>query len=531
MSLPTLTTPDGKPLGDSVLLAVYAPFGTDETLSTFPDNKTLTVETHPLLSALKQVASSGVNVVAMVDRVDDFTWLVEIPAGTSEVKVISRWKQDMSSAHNLAGFLTHAQQLYPRATLVLAVEGHGAGYLPEIDRRQLTSVRVTDGGKFEWHFSNTDSAPVLPGGYPVLPGGYPVLPGGYPVLPVNHMPMSTWGIGKALALAAREMRARPAVIHFNNCFNMSVELLHTVAPYADYATGYANYNFFTSGAAYPAVFKRLQAQGKATAKELATWFAEENHAQLLLKKNHPTVAGVVDLSRMEGIAAGVDKLSDALLTSLQTATAAQRPAVINMIQASIEKAQQYDSEPGWELETPDQLTDLYSLAAMLASGAAGYPAIQTAAHELGKLLAGIKQYGDNDVPWLDDTGKIRWDFSAETLAMNIFLPDPLRTGQWDWRSPYYVEVNPEKSPPPIQPGVIDFVKETNWVDFLIEYHKDVPFRSLHVGAIPRLPVFNADYKPPRGDDGDTCGTPRKPWPLGMIARRLLEWVSRHGDRA
>ena len=78
MSLPILTTPEGKPLGDSVLLAVYAPFGSDDTLSQFPDNQTLTAATHPLVTALKQVALAGTHVVALVDRVDDFTWLVEI---------------------------------------------------------------------------------------------------------------------------------------------------------------------------------------------------------------------------------------------------------------------------------------------------------------------------------------------------------------------------------------------------------------------------------------------------------------------
>jgi hypothetical protein len=528
MSLPTLTTPDGRPTGDSVLLAVYAPFGLDETLSSFPDEQTQSVAAHPLLTALKQVALAGTHVVALVDRVDDYTWLVEIEAGSSVVTATSRWKQDMSSPRNLAGFLTYAHQRHPKATLVLALEGHGAGYLPEIDRRQQTPSRVTDSGKFEWHFSDTDAAPVLPGGFPVLPGGFPVLPGGFPVLPTNYMPMSTWGIGRALTLAREQGVPRPAVIHFNNCFNMSVEVLHTVAPHADYATGYCNYNFFTSGAAYPAVFQQLKDRGHATARELAAWFAEQNHAQLLLKKHHPTVAGMVELARMEGIAAGVDRLSDAMLSALQTALPVDRPKVIDTIRNAIQKAQQYDSEPGWELETPDQLTDLYSLAAALSDGAQDYPAIQQASLELGKLLSGIKQYGDNDTPWLDQTDTIRWDFSAPTLAMNIFLPDPLRTGQWDWRSPYYVEVNPEKSPPPIQPGVIDFVKETNWVDFLIEYHKDVPFLSLHVGLIPRLPIFNIRAEDQGGDGG--CGTPRKPWPFGPIARRLLTLIARHGDR-
>jgi hypothetical protein len=519
---------------EGVVLAVYAPFGGDEVLSAFPDGATLTVQSHPLLTALKAVAAAGTHVVALVDRVEDNSWLIEIPAGQPDaMHVLSRWKHDMTSERTLAGLIAQAHESFPRAALVLSIEGHGAGYLPDVDRRQLTWSKVTDGGNFEWHFSDKDSAPVGSDGSPILPGGYPGLPGGYPGLPVSAGYMSTHQLGQALRMALDLGAPRPAVIHFNNCFNMSVEVLHTVAPYATYATGYCNYNFFTSGASYPAVFTRLLAAGSATAQQLATWFAEENHNALTTRPRHPTVGGVVALSRMAGIADGVDRLSDALLKALQSASAIERPAVIAMIRQAILDAQQYDSEPGWDLEAPDQLTDLCSLAAMLQKGAVGYPAIQSEAANLVKLLLGIKAYGDNDVPWLDDTHLIRWDFRAETLAMNIFLPDPLRDGLWDWRSTYYVDVNPNQDPP-LQRGVIDFLKDTTWVDFLVEYHKDVPFKAFHVGSIPRLPGFNpkAEPVPPRppGGGDDNCGTPRRPWPLGAIARRILAWIAQHGDR-
>ena len=35
--------------------------------------------------------------------------------------------------NTLAGFLRHTQRVGPGTALVLALEGHGAGYLPEID--------------------------------------------------------------------------------------------------------------------------------------------------------------------------------------------------------------------------------------------------------------------------------------------------------------------------------------------------------------------------------------------------------------
>ena len=539
MRLPTLIADSGKPLGEGLLLAVHAPFGTDETLSGFPDGLTLQVEQHPLVQSLLQVAGAGVHVVALIDRVGDDTWLLDIPGGQpAAMKLVSRWKQDMSSPRNLAGFLEEAHRRYPAAPLVLALEGHGAGYLPEIDRRQLTPSNVTEGGKFEWQYSDKEAAPILPAGFPILPAGFPILP-------VNHMPMSTYGLGLALKLARDKGVPMASVIHFDNCFNMSVEVLHTVAPYADYATGYNNYNFFTSGASYPKVFQNLQAAGSATAGQLALWFADEQHAHLQALVGHPIVAGVVQLSRMEGISQGIDGLSDALLDAMRNAPAGDRPAVLDLIQKAIELAQQYDSEPGWDLETPDQLTDICSFADRLSQLAGHLPAVQARAADLVKLLGGIKRHGDKAVPWLDDSGRIVWDFTERTLAMNIFLPDPVRTGQWDWRSTYYVDVNPDPSKPLVQPGVIEFLKVTNWVEFLVEYHKEVPFKAFHVGSIPLLPPTRPQggYTGGKGGTGGTGGTgsklgvrtvpppaQRPRWPLGNLGQRMADWLKRsRGD--
>jgi hypothetical protein len=529
--MPSTEAIDSRLAPKSTVFAVYAPFGGDEVLSSFPDGNTLTAVNHPLVTALKEVASAGVHVVAIVDRVEDSSWLIEIPAGQPQaIQLITRWKLDMCSERTLAGLMSHAASRFPRCSIVLSIEGHGAGYLPDLDKRQLTWKNVTEDGKFEWHFGDQDCAPVNPDGSPVLPMGFPGLPMGFPGLPVNRGFMSTRQLGQALAMAQKEGAPRPAVIHFNNCFNMSVEVLDTVAPYADWAVGYCNYNFFTSGSSYPKVFQRLLAAGSATAQQLAMWLAEENHNALLARPRHPTVAGAVQLSRMEGIREGVDRLSDALIKAMQSALPADRPKVVAMIQKAIFDAQQYDSQVGWELEAPDQLTDLCSFAAMLQKGAVGHPEIQSAAASLVKLLSGIKAYGDNDIPWLDETNKIRWDFRSTSLAMNIFLPDPLREGLWDWRSTYYVDVNPDTK---VQRGVIEFLTNTTWVDFLVEYHKDVPFRAFHVGSIPPLPSFNPraekPTEPPR-EDPDCGPTPRKPWPLGLIARKLLDWVARHGDR-
>ncbi|WP_298828532.1 clostripain-related cysteine peptidase [uncultured Piscinibacter sp.] len=490
---------------DSVLFAVYAPFGTDETLSTYPDGGSRDLAQHPLYQGLLKVAAQGIHVAALIDRAQDDTYLVEIEAGKpAEVKVSSRWKQDMAAPANLAGFLRHAHQSRPGAAIVLALEGHGAGYLPEIDRRQLSVATLTRRGAFEWRISADAGAPILPAGSPLLPAGSPLLPAGSPLLPAgspllpsNHMPMSTWGLGSALKAALDAGVPKLSVIHFDNCFNMAAEVLHTVAPYADYAAGYPNYNFFTAGEGYAGVFAKLARQGTASAQELAHGFAEANRQILEGKGNHPTLGCVVRLARMHTIAECVDDLADALLAALRGATdPLARQAVVQRIRSAIVLAQQFDTDASFRLETPDQLTDLFSLAnALLGFDFRPHP-VHPAARALRDALQGIKAYGSNDQPWVAAGSSIFWNFSSPYLAMNIFLPDPLLRGLWDWRSPFYLDVNPDPTLPPVQPHIIDFVKVTDWVDFLIEYHKDSQqWVRLLPAAIPEYPVFNAGFDP------------------------------------
>lgn len=497
MTYPTLTTDDGRETR-SVTLAVFAPFGTDETLSTYPEGASQDLTQHPLFENLLKVAEQGMHVLALIDRAGHDTLLVRIPAGQpGAVTVESRWKQDMSAPNTLAGLLHEAWLWQPDSAIVLTLEGHGAGYLPEIDRRKLSVTNITDHGKVVWKIGVTDESPtlplgspILPLGSPILPLGSPILPLGSPILPMNHMPISTWGMGRALQTAGVP---KLAVIHFNNCFNMSAELLHTIAPYADFAAGYPNYNFFTAGAAYPTLFARLNAAGGASSAQLARWFAEGNRDVLAAKGNHPTTGCAVHLAAMHDVTEKLDDLADALLSALRIAPNASD--VRNEIQQAIIRAQQYDTEAGLPLETPDELTDLCSFAqALTAVNLPAHYNIAALAQGLVNALNGVKVYGENDHPWIDPS--VRWNFSETTLAMNIFLPDPLLRGLWDWRSPYYLDVNPDPAKPAVQPAIIDFLQVTDWVDFLIEYHKDTPFLGLLPAAIPEFPVFNARFEPP-----------------------------------
>jgi hypothetical protein len=511
--LPTITRErkNGHPsnsTADSITLAVYAPFGTDNGLSTYPDGASLDLIQHPLVQNLATVAGYGIHVVALIDRFGRDTHLVDIRAGRADaIHISTRWKLDMASPSTLSGFLKHAHQSHLASEIVLALEGHGAGFLPDLDRSKFTTDAITGGGKYEWRISAGGSTP-LPIGSSVLPMGSPVLPIGSPVLPTNHAPMSTCGLGAALKDAMDAGVPKPAVIHFNNCFNMSVELLHTVMPYAEYATGYPSYNFFTAGAAYPMVFDKLAQRGSASSGEVAKWLADANHAVLAVKGNHPTAGGVIRLAKMQEVVERIDDLADALLAVLRNA-ANFKSVAESKIKPAIMKAQRYDATRDFDFETPDELTDIRSFAQALLDQDFDPPFdVHTPARALLTATEGIKVYGDPPGhPWMEPAAT--WDFSGD-LALNIFLPDPLRKGWWDWRSPFYLDVNPDPNRPRLQPNVIDFVKATDWVDFIIEYHRDLEFKGLLPASIPEFPVFNPKSEPrpwgkPANDhEGDDC---------------------------
>ena len=612
-------------------LAVYAPFGSDAVLSGYPEGSTRSLAQHPLMRHLASIARSGTAVVALIDRLDDDTRLVRFSAGNPEPTLTSLGKLDMLAPQTLSTLLREANAFVPGNACVLTMEGHGAGYLPDLDLQLLAAAAapasagatsqalradanpVLPGGSPTSRRSNpilpggsptsaagnpvlpggsptsrdpvlpggsptshdpvlpggsptshdpvlpggsptshdpvlpggsptshdpvlpggsptshdpvlpggsptshdpvlpggspTSRDPVLPGGSPtsgsgspVLPGGSPTsgvgnatLPGGSPTSPTAHAAMATAAIGEGLRAAQAAGVPRIAVIHFNNCFNMSVEVLHTVAPYAGFATGYCNYNFFTAGQAYPAVFERLATAGSATSEQLARWFAAENHEVLKAAGHEPTVAGTVELARMQHIAEQVDLLADELLAALRNATPADRPGVVDQIKQAIVGAQKYDTNGDFVFGAPDELTDLDSLAYELMQVRFAHAKVHAAAGALRDALSGIKQYGDETTAWMAP-GDL-WNFSSKYLAMNIFLPDPLREGLWDWRSQYYLDVNPDPNKPRVQRRIIDFVKVTDWVDFLREYHRDTPFVAVLPAQLPHTPVLHSTFDP------------------------------------
>ncbi|EHR70394.1 clostripain family protease [Burkholderiales bacterium JOSHI_001] len=505
LSTPSRNEPETT---DSVVLAVYAPFGSDAELSKYPNASQRPIAQQEIVNSLRQVAAQGVHVCALVDLVNDHSWWVQIPAKQpAKASIVSVWKQDMSHPMALAGFLAHVQRCHPCADIVLALEGHGAGYLPDIDGAKLTLDNITRNGNFIWHKSK-DNTSVTPKQSPPLGMVSPELGMVSPELPATRMPMSTLGLARALRTAIQEGARKPAVIHFNNCFNLSVELLHTIAPYADFATAYANYNFFTAGAAYAKVFGNLRAQGSATRAELARWFAETNRDALEAKGRHPTMGGAIRLAEMRKLAALIDALAGELVAAMATAAPADRPGVVATIQSAIVQAQQYDTQADYILEVPDQLTDIRAFAAALTTRSFK-TLVATAAANLEKALSGVRVYGSADNP--HPRPSEFWDFKKPPLAMNILLPDPARQGLWDWRSPYYLRARFDPSLPDAQTGQIDFLKTNRWVDFIHDYHLNIDFVGLLPALPPVYPLFLRKLDP---NGGATTGTTTPGNPTG-----------------
>jgi hypothetical protein len=484
----------------SVVFTVYAPFGQDPQLTTYPNGAQPTIATHPLTVNLQKVAETGVHVCALVDLSDSESFLVEIPAhGTLKAQPV--FKVDMNSHYSLAQLIVHARNCFPDAAMVLALEGHGAGFIPDIDLTQRTTPPESTGTPSVWVEHKDGATPYLPGVNPVLPGvnpvltvGAPILPGVNPVLPGIEYPMSTWRLGEAMRLAQERSKAQAergiAIVHFNNCFNMSTEVLHTIEQYAQYAVGYMNYNFFTSGDSYPKVFSALQAAGSLKPEQLARAFSLENQAALKTTTgDHPTTGGAIALKEMPGIAKAVNDLSKALIDAMVTAPPGVRKEVVEAIRDALSLAQNYDTNNDFELETPDGLTDLASFAAALSAFPYNAAAVVPAANALAQALKGVKVYGDVGAPWM--TNAYEWNFSSDSLAMNILFPDPLRLGLWDWRSPYYLQNAPGQY---AQPNIIAFLQGSAWVDFIVEYHKDVEFKAIRYAAKLRAPGFAAHRK-------------------------------------
>src|SRR5574343_931682 len=213
---------------DALCFVVHAPFGDDETMSRFQGNEPQSMQSHPLVAALRGVADEGVAVVALIDRPGEETWLLDIPPGQPDgMRMASHWKQDMTSAGSLAGLLRTARARYPDRRQVLSLEGHGMGYLPSIDVGGLLSSagRPASANGVHWEFSEVDAAPFndegspalpgglpgppggfpgLPGGFPGLPGGFPGLPGGFPGLPLKHAALPTFELAEARRGVAAE---------------------------------------------------------------------------------------------------------------------------------------------------------------------------------------------------------------------------------------------------------------------------------------------------------------------------------------
>ena len=139
--------------------------------------------------------------------------------------------------------------------------------------------------------------------------------------------------------------------------------------------------------------------------------------------------------------------ADALLDALRSPPphSQARAAVVQEISKAIVQAQQFDTEAGFRLETPDELTDLASFAdALLAHDFRAHPGVLRSAKALKDALVGIKVYGSPRGAALGGGWHEHHLGLQRRRAGDEHLPArPLLRGQWDWRSPYYLDINPD----------------------------------------------------------------------------------------
>ena len=103
--------------------------------ASIPDDKRKAIRSKPLVKHLLAVARQGVHVSALIDLFDDDSYLVEIPAYE---RPTDGDPLRVEAAHECAAGVgrisaPHAPSISVFDRSVLAFEGHGAGYLPEID--------------------------------------------------------------------------------------------------------------------------------------------------------------------------------------------------------------------------------------------------------------------------------------------------------------------------------------------------------------------------------------------------------------
>lgn len=507
MPLESPSLPDGAA---RFTIVVYAPFGTDPLLSTYngrPEGVCTDVQTHPLYLSLRTVSERGVNVCAYIDRQDDYTWYMEgVGVAGSRPRLVRAGKQSMDDPRALADLLLRARAAFPGTQLVLAIEGHGAGFLPHLNMAELTPEACRDGGELgtlDWRTEPDGAAvPHDQDGNPILGMGSPLLPVGSPLAPHNHYPLSTFGLGDALRMGLENDRL--AVLHLDNCFNMSIEVLDTIAPFAQYATGYANYNFFTAGLAYPAVFGT--AGRTLSARDLAKRFARGNRAALRSGRpgsdrptnGHPTTGTVVDLGRMRAVRATFTAMSESLFRALNRfdvrspSERAQHMAVVGSIQKALASAQHYDTSNPMSLDQHDELVDVMSMArhlqkATIPGDTAGNVARGAEALAAALEASVVEAYGEVDHPRCVDEEGVIWDFTRQKFGINVLCPDPMLQKLWDWRSAFYLQ---DGTLTAAQPKRIGFMVETRWRDFIVAYHKHLEQVRLPTRIRPAaIPIF------------------------------------------
>ncbi|MDM8520113.1 clostripain-related cysteine peptidase [Anaerolineales bacterium HSG6] len=337
---------------------------------------------------------------------------------TEDLNKFSKGELDTALPNTLVEFASWAQSQYPGKFTFLSLVGHGGGWGHPIYPGQ--------GRHSDW------------GGGPTFTGGML-----WDAHPKNTMPTEPM----TGALKWLTMDNPLDVIYLDSCLMSGVEVMSSIAPYAEYIIAHENLTW----AIYPYHDYLKQVDGNTQPEALAEHIAQsfiEN-----LPTNNPAQIGVIDTSRMPKVELTLDALSISLSHTLTTSRSA--------ISQSLIAAMHLEENEDWWINQNDDYVDAYDFATQLIAHDDIPANVKTDAQELQQAITEtmLVNHAKDGVAWPSYQAGYNhpqtWTLSRlEGLSLYFPLED-------DWRRPHYGA-----------DALPTFAGKTHWDEFIQAWHKD-----------------------------------------------------------
>lgn len=326
------------------------------------------------------------------------------------------WPDDSATPEALAEFIKGSLLAYPNADqVILSLVGHGSGISAEGEADQ-------------------------PGGRSAR---FDPLVGLLLDENPDNASLSTRGLGEGLrAGLAAAGRDKLDGLYLDACLMGMVEVGYEVRDSVDYMLASSNIKWAVSD--YASHINDINGQREAR-QILEEWLHNEAG---VLDRNHPFTYAVTDLTRIGAVHAALDKLANALTTTLPTGRTG--------IRAAFNQADLFDSDgDGMLNRSRDAYIDLAGFARALQTSFAANAAVRSAAQELETALIRAITAKDHQSgsPW--DRPEASWNWSNPG-GLSIYAP----LAEDGWQRRYY------------NSRQFRFARDGQWDDFLAAYWND-----------------------------------------------------------